>query len=75
MASGLTCGRGLLVNSQRSIFYIGNPNKGHGKVDGYMSQMMKIGNRWAIPVVSYNRIYQTWSIIGCLRYQEHIIIV
>ena len=30
--------------------------------------MMKTGTRWAIPVVSYNHIYQTWSINGCLRY-------
>ena len=32
---------------------------------------MKTGTRWAIPVVSYNRIYQTWSINGCLRYVIH----
>ena len=31
---------------------------------------MKTGTRWAIPVVSYNRIYQTWSINGCLRYYD-----
>ena len=30
--------------------------------------MMKTGTRWAIPVMSYNRIYQTRSIIGCLHY-------
>ena len=28
LASSPTCGRGLLVNSQQSIFYIGNPTKG-----------------------------------------------
>ena len=28
LASSPTCGRGLLVNSQKSIFYIGNPSRG-----------------------------------------------
>ena len=35
--------------------------------------MVKTETRWTIPVVSYNRIYQTWSIIGCLRYLSTLI--
>ena len=33
---------------------------------------MKTGTRWAILVVSYNRIYQTRLIIGCLSYYVYM---
>ena len=35
--------------------------------------MVKTGTRWAIPVVSYNRIilYQIWLIVGYLCYRMH----
>ena len=33
--------------------------------------MVKTGTRWAIPVVSYNPIYQIWLIVGYLCYRMH----